>query len=79
MELYERANIAVESVDFVDMTWDQCLASEQPQESESMEEFLARMETIGSGPDMEIDSISPDVSQAFALVVEQQFQESASI
>ena len=79
MELFERANMAVESTNLANMDWDQCIMSGPSRGQESMEDFLWRMENISSGYDVELDSISPGVSRDFACAVEQQFQESTSI
>jgi hypothetical protein len=78
MELFERANMAVESTNLANMDWDQCIMSGPSKGRESMEDFLRRMEKIRSGYDVELDSISPGVSRDFAFAVEQQFQESTS-
>lgn len=77
-ELFEKAKIAIESTDLVVMDWDHCLTSGQSQGSESMEDFLRRMDNISSGYDMELDNISPGISRDFAFAVQHQFQESAS-
>ncbi len=79
VELFERANMAVESTNLANMDWDQCIMSGPSQGRESIEDFLCRMENISSGYDVELDSISPGVSREFAFAVEQQFQESTSI
>ena len=79
MELFERANMAVESTSFANMDWDQYEVSGPSQGGESIEDFLRRMESISSGYDVELHSISPGVSRDFAFAVEQQFQESTSI
>ncbi|MCJ1386445.1 hypothetical protein MMC17_009571 [Xylographa soralifera] len=79
MELFERANAAIESTNLTDMDWDQFIMSDPSQERESMEDFLRRMENISSGYDVELDSIPPGVSRDFAVAVEQQFRESTSI
>ena len=79
MELFERANMAVESAILADMDWDQCITSGMSQGRESMDDSLWRMENISSGYDMELDSISPGVSRDFAFAVEQQFQKSTAI
>jgi hypothetical protein len=79
MELFERANMAVESTNLANMDWDQCIMSGPSKERESMEDFLRRMENISSGYDVELDSVSPGVSRDFAFAVEQQFQKSTSM
>lgn len=79
VELFERANMAVESTNLTNMDWDQCILSGPSQGRESIEDFLCRMENISSGYDVELDSISPGVSREFAFAVEQQFQESTSV
>ena len=79
MELFERANVAVESINLANMDWDQSIMGEPSREREPLEDFLRRMENISSGYDLELDSVSLGGSQDFAFAVEQQFQESTSI
>ena len=71
--------MAIQSLSLVDMDWDQCIMNEPLQGRESIEEFLHRMDNIGSGYDVELDSIAPGGARDFAVAVERQFQESASI
>ena len=79
MELFERANMAVESINLASMDWDPGMTSGPLQGRESVEDFLRRMQDTSSGYDVELDSSSPGVSRDFAFAVEQQFQESTSI
>lgn len=79
MELFETANMAVESTNAANMDWDQCGMSGPSQGRESIDDFLRRMDKISSGDDVELDSISPGVSRDFAFAVEQQFQALTSI
>lgn len=79
MELFERADMAVESTNLANMDWDQRIVSGPSQDREPLEDFLRRMENISSGHDVDLDSIPPGVSREFAFAVEQQFQESTSI
>ena len=76
MELFERANMAVQSTLLTNMDWEQCTS----QEKESLEDFLRRMDHMSSGhdDDVQLDCISPGVSREFAYAVQQQFQESMS-
>ena len=62
MELFERANMAVEGIDLANMDWDQGMTSAPLQGQENVEDFLRRMQDISSGYDVELDSISPGVS-----------------
>lgn len=79
VEMFERANTAVQSANLANMDWDQFIMSAPSQGRESIDDFLQRMDNIGSGYNMELNSISPNVSRDFAFAVEQQFQESTTI
>ena len=82
VELFQRANMAVESINLANMDWmdwDQHIMSEQPQKQESLEDFFRSMDSINSGYDVELDTISPGISRDFAFAVEQQFQASTRV
>ena len=82
MELFKRANLAVESTNLANMDlmdWDQYITSEASQNQESVNEIFRSMDNIDSGYDVELDSISPGISRDFAFAVEQQFQASTHI
>ena len=80
-ELFDRANMAVQNANIASVGWEQQYITDgtAPQERESIEDFLQRMDNMGSGYEMELDSIPSDVSREFALAVEQQFQESVKV
>ena len=79
LELFERANAAIQSTNLLNMDWDQCIMSGQSQRQESIESFLRRMDDISSGNDVELESIPSSISRDFAFAVGQQFEESTSI
>lgn len=79
IELFEKANMAVESTNLALVQWNQGTMSSLSQGKESMEDFLWRVEDVSSGYDIELNSISPGVSRDFAFAVGQQFQESTSL
>lgn len=78
MELFERANMAVESTNLANMDWDQYITNSPSEGRESIEDFLRRMEAVGSGYNLELDSIPSGASRDLAFSVEEQFYESKS-
>lgn len=77
MELFERANMAVESTNLANMDWDLDITISPSQGRESVEDFLRRMEAVSSG-DLELDSIPLGASRDLAFSVEEQFHASKS-
>ncbi len=67
MELFEKARMAVENYNLAAVSWDRRGPSGQSGGRESLEEFLRRIEHISSGYDVDISSISRNVSPEFAL------------
>lgn len=56
--LFERARMAVGGLNLVGISWDRHRISRQSEGRESVEDFLRRMESISSGHDMDLSSIS---------------------
>ena len=75
MELFAKANVAVEGVNLAGMDWEQCMTSGAPPDGrgESVGEFLARMEDVGRGVDVELSEIGGGEGREFAFAVEGQF------
>jgi hypothetical protein len=68
LELYERAKTAVNTFglgNLAGLNWDQPHPGTQSTEKESLEEFLRRMESISSGYDVDLASMSQNLSQEF--------------
>lgn len=78
MELFERANIAVESTNLANMNWDLDITNSPSQGRESVEDFLRRMEAVSSVENLELDSIPLGASRDLAFSVEEQFYASKS-
>ena len=80
MDLFERANIAVESLNLTAMDWDQYLTSGQSQGEGSVDgSLLRRIENTSSVYDVTIGPVSPGVSREFTFVAEDEIQESTFI
>ena len=73
MELFERANMAVESTNLANMDWDLDITNSSSQGRESVEDFLRRMDAISSGDNLELNSIPSGASRDLAFSVEEQF------
>ena len=73
--------MAVQSVKIASVGWEQQYLTDgpAPQERESIEDFLQRMDNLGSGYEMDLDAIPSDASRDFALAMEQQFQEAITL
>ena len=78
MELFEKANMAVESANIANMHWDQYMIDFPSQERESVDDFLQRMEAVSSGSNLELDSLPSGASRELAFSVEEQFYASTS-
>ena len=78
MELFERANMAVESTNLANMDWDLDMTDSPSQGRESVEDFLRRMEALSSGDNLELDTIPLGASRDLAFSVEEQFHASKS-
>lgn len=70
MKLFERANIAVDSTYLGNMDWDQCPMSGLSQNEKAWRALFGEWKISARGYDVALDTISPDVSQDFAFVVE---------
>ena len=63
--LFERARIAVDSFGLAAPNWDRAQTAVQSGERESVEDFLRRMESISSGYDVDLASMSQNFSREF--------------
>jgi hypothetical protein len=63
--LFERARLAVDSFGLAVLSWDRPQAGVQSGERESLEDFLKRMESISSGYDEDLASMSQNFPQEF--------------
>lgn len=65
MGLFERARIAVDNASLADLSWDWPQTGPPSGERESVEDFLRRMEAISSGYDVDLASMSQNLSREF--------------
>ena len=79
MELFERANLAVESTNLANINWDQYIVDSPSEGQESVQDFLRRMEAVSLGSNLELDSIPSGASRDLAFSIEEQFHESMSM
>ena len=71
--------MSMESANLMLTNWDPLTESNPLPERESIEDFLERMERIGSGHDMELDVVDPLASQDYFFAIEQQLVESETM
>lgn len=72
MELFERANLAVESANLANINWDEYIMNSPSEGQESVEDFRRRVEAVSSGYNLELDSTPSDASRDLAFSVEEQ-------
>jgi hypothetical protein len=63
--LFERARTAVDNFGLAALSWDRPQTGVQSGERESLEDFLRRMESISSGYDEDLASMSQNFSREF--------------